>query len=195
MHSHNGLSASVQNALGWYFILCVLMNLGFAWYYYRRNRTQALVWTLVAGIFLIHALAFLFHAGWHLSSGIKAAVDYAMNPVTYFFGSVLLLIIALRFRKFFTEPIVAWAILNISLLFSGWAITDNNLKDIITKPDNVPIVILIFTVGFFSWLALRQAVINDERMARGEPPMEKLEDEKVLVWPDLVYTELIAMVA
>ena len=27
------------------------------------------------------------------------------------------------------------------------------------------------------------------------PPLEKLDDEKVLVWPDLVYTELICMVA
>ena len=53
---------------------------------------------------------------------------------------------------------------------------------------------LIFSVGFFTWLALRKAVINDDRIARGEPPLEKLEDEKVLVWPDLVYTELICMV-
>jgi len=27
-------------------------------------------------------------------------------------------------------------------------------------------------------------------MARGEPPMEKVGDDKILVWPDLVYTEL-----
>jgi hypothetical protein len=49
-------------------------------------------------------------------------------------------------------------------------------------------------VGFFTWLALRKAVVNDQRLARGEPPIEKLEDDKVLVWPDLVYTELIAMI-
>ena len=30
---------------------------------------------------------------------------------------------------------------------------------------------------------------------QGEPPLEKLDDEKVLVWPDLVYTELICMIA
>ena len=27
------------------------------------------------------------------------------------------------------------------------------------------------------------------------PPLEKLDDEKVLVWPDLVYTEMICMIA
>jgi hypothetical protein len=58
----------------------------------------------------------------------------------------------------------------------------------------VPIVLLIFSVGFFTWLGMRRAVLNDDRLARGEPPLEKLEDDKVLVWPDLVYTELIAMI-
>ncbi len=47
--------------------------------------------------------------------------------------------------------------------FSGWAMTNDNFKAIITKPDNVPIVMLIFSVGFFTWLALRKAVINDDR--------------------------------
>src|SRR5262249_39758845 len=52
----------------------------------------------------------------------------------------------------------------------------------------------IYSVGFTTWLFLRLAVRNDERMKKGEPPVEKLQDEKVLVWPDLVYTELIAMI-
>src|SRR5206468_3556569 len=77
---------------------------------------------------------------------------------------------------------------------AGWAMTDPEFRKIITKEDNVPIVILVFSVGFFTWLAFRKAVINDGRIARGEPPVEKLEDDKVLVWPDLVYTELICMV-
>jgi hypothetical protein len=72
--------------------------------------------------------------------------------------------------------------------------TDPDFRTIVTKEDNVPIVLLIFSVGFFTWLAFRKAVINDDRIARGEPPVEKLEDDKVLVWPDLVYTELIAMI-
>jgi hypothetical protein len=54
---------------------------------------------------------------------------------------------------------------------------------------------LIFSVGFFTWLALRKGVLNDERIAKGETPAEATEGDKVLVWPDLVYTELIAMIA
>jgi hypothetical protein len=38
-------------------------------------------------------------------------------------------------------------------------------------------------------------VKNDDRLKQGLAPEEKLDEEKVLVWPDLVYTELICMVA
>jgi hypothetical protein len=100
----------------------------------------------------------------------------------------------LYWRRFFVHPQVAWAMLALSLLAAGWAFTDKNFRDIVAKPDNVPITMLIYSVAFFTWLSLYRAVQNDDRIARGEPVLEKLEDEKVLVWPDLVYTELIAMI-
>ncbi|TAH38290.1 MAG: cytochrome C [Planctomycetota bacterium] len=62
------------------------------------------------------------------------------------------------------------------------------------KPDNVPIAGMLVLVGFFTWLALRRAVINDELRARGEPTLEeRAASQKVFVWPDLVYTELICL--
>jgi hypothetical protein len=196
MLTHDQLTPEIQTGLGYYYFLVVLMNLGFAAYYHynQKNRRQVLIWTIVAGVFLIHALAYLFHAGWVIPRGFRAFADDIMNPVSYFVLSVAGLVIFLRFRKTLTQPAVAWGILNAGLLFSGWAMTDENFQAIITKPDNVPIVMLIFSVGYCTWLAMRKAVINDERLARGEQPLEKLEDDKVLVWPDLVYTELIAMV-
>ncbi len=56
--------------------------------------------------------------------------------------------------------------------------TDYDFRDIVTKPDNVPIVGLIVLVGFFTWLGLRRAVINDARMAQGLPNLEELEPER-----------------
>ena len=85
--------------------------------------------------------------------------------------------------------------LNLSLLLMGLSMTDPNFAAIVTKPDNVPIVGLVFLLGFFTWLATAKAVENDDRMQQGLPPLEKLDNEKVLVWPDLVYTELICMIA
>jgi len=79
----------------------------------------------------------------------------------------------------------------------GLSMADSNFFSIVGKPDNVPIVAMIFLVGYFTWLATYRAVQNDERDKQGLPPLEAMEDEKekVLVWPDLVYTELICMVA
>src|SRR5690606_30705341 len=98
-------------------------------------------------------------------------------------------------RRFFVQPVVAWVILNASLLFMGMAMTDQNFTSIVAKPDNVPIVGLVFLLGFFTWLAAYRAVQNDDRMRQGLEPLEKVDNEKVLGWPDLGYTELICMVA
>ena len=99
------------------------------------------------------------------------------------------------FRKFFSQPVVAWLLFVGSLAFMGMSMTDQEFAAIVTKPDNVPIVGMVFLLGFFTWLATYEAVQNDERTEQGLEPLEKLDNEKVLVWPDLVYTEMICMVA
>jgi hypothetical protein len=71
---------------------------------------------------------------------------------------------------------------------------DENFVLIIAKPDNVPIVALIFLVIFFTWYSMREAVKNDQRVEAGEEIVEKQESDRVWVWPDLVYTELIALI-
>src|SRR4029453_13650839 len=71
---------------------------------------------------------------------------------------------------------------------------DANFRAIVTKPDNVPIVGLIFLLVFFVWYAMREAVLNDRRITAGNGPIEKAESDRVWVWPDLVYTELISLI-
>jgi hypothetical protein len=120
-------------------------------------------------------------------------MDSLMKPQTYTVGTGVVLGVMFLFRKFFVRPAVAWSMLNLSLWFMGWSMTDPDFASIVTKADNVPIVAMIFLLGYFTWLGAYRAVQNDERVQRGEEPLEKLESEKVLVWPDLVYTELICM--
>jgi hypothetical protein len=148
----------------------------------------------LTGVFAVQAAIYFVGAGWTMSAGLREDVDAVTGPVTYTTLSIIGFAAVLIWRRFFTKPAVAWAILNFTLLAAGWAFTDPNFRSIVAKEDNVPISMLIYSVGFFTWLALYRAVQNDDRIARGEPPLEKLDDEKVLVWPDLVYTELIAMV-
>lgn len=194
---------SMQTGLAIFYFLVVLLNVGYALYQLkaRKNAIEALVWLIFAGFFLLHTVLYMTHHGPVLSKNFREFTTDLMGawggqagPILYTLISVIGFVAVLKFRKFFTEPKIAWALLNLSLLVGGWSMTDPEFAKIITKEDNVPITMLIFTVGFFTWLALRKAVINDDRIARGEQPAETLDDEKVLVWPDLVYTELIAMI-
>lgn len=80
-------------------------------------------------------------------------------------------------------------------VFFAFGITDPNFRLIVTKPDNVPIVGLIFLTVFFLWLSMKQALENDARIAAGKAPNEATDaKEKVLVWPDLVYIEFICLI-
>jgi hypothetical protein len=160
--------------------------------------TNALVWTIVAlGFVILASMA----AGANLSmipkmpQSFRDVVNEHTGPVIYTLGTTTLLIILFLFRAWFVRPAVAWSIWNLMLLFLGLSMPDANFFAIVAKPDNVPIVALVFLLAFFTWLATYKAVQNDNRMEAGEPPLEKLDDEKILVWPDLVYTEMICMIA
>jgi hypothetical protein len=192
---HQPLDDSLQNALAVFYLLVALLNLGFAAYYYRARRARAaLGWSAVAAVFLVHTAIYLAHLGPVMPAWMREFIDKLMGPVVYTTLSVVGFAVLLVWRRFFVQPMVALAMLNLSFLFGGWSMTDPNFRAIVAKEDNVPISMLIYSVGFFTWLGLYRAVRNDERMKRGEPALEKVDDEKVLVWPDLVYTELIAMV-
>ncbi len=170
------LDTGLQNGLAVFYLLVALMNLGFAAYYFYgpKKKGLAAVWAAVAGVFLIHSIGYVAHLGWTLSHSVRESVDKLMGPVIYSTLSVIFFVLLYVFRRFFTNPQVAWALLNFSLLFGGWAMTDPNFREIVAKEDNVPISMLIFSVGFFTWLSLYRAVQNDERLAKGEPVMEKV---------------------
>ncbi len=90
----------------------------------------------------------------------------------------------------------AIGIFSFLIFFFGFGLTDENFRLIVLKPDNVPIVALIFVVAYFLWLAMYQAKENDDAIAKGGKPKEWAESrEKVLVFPDLVYIEFIALIA
>ncbi len=126
---------------------------------------------------------------------IKAAANWVAEPTRYSLITAGLLAATLKWRKQLTHPLLFIGVVVLAAGFFAFAWDDPNFNKIITKPDNVPIIILLGSVVFFTWLALRRAVVNDERIARGEPTLEgELAKNKVFVWPDLVYTELICLI-
>src|SRR5262245_14533384 len=125
----------------------------------------------------------------------KRIVNALSNPTVYFILTIVLLGAYLRFRNLLTRPAVAMTFLIGSIAFFCVSMTDPNFRLIVTKPDNVPIVMMLGLVLYLTWLALRRAVVNDDLMKRGEPNLEARESkDRVFTWPDLVYTELISMV-
>jgi hypothetical protein len=190
----------VAGFLGGYYTFLAAMNAVAAYVLWRKKGQTgwALVWTVFAGVMMVLASMALSGSESLVPSLPEAArsfVNRLSGPVAYTVGTTALFVILFVFRKFFVQPMVAWSVLNAALLLMGLAMANEDFAAIVMKPDNVPIVGLVFLLAFFTWVATKQAVVNDERIAQGLPPMEKLDDEKVLVWPDLVYTELICMVA
>ena len=125
---------------------------------------------------------------------IKDFINQALQPAWFFAMAVTALAIFLLGYRFFTKPRVALLAAFMAAAGFGLSMLDEDFLKIVTKADNVPIVMMLMSVGFFLWLAFRQAAINDERTAKGQPLLEAGSDDKVLVWPDLVYVELIALV-
>ena len=199
MHSNGLFLQDVAGFLGSYYTSLAIMNAVAALILWQRKKQVgwAVVWAVVACFMMVLAsLALSGTAAWvpSLPSSVRNLVNSLSGPVNYTAGTTALFAVLFIFRKFFVKPMVAWTVLNGALLVMGLSMADENFASIVMKPDNVPIVGLVFLLAFFTWLATSQAVVNAERSAQGLPPMEKLNDEKVLVWPDLVYTELICMV-
>ncbi|MGH9659310.1 MAG: cytochrome C [Bryobacteraceae bacterium] len=83
----------------------------------------------------------------------------------------------------------------------------HQLWTIISLPDNVPIVLLLFVVPFYTWYAMKQAFANDRLITQleGDPQLAKTHHRKVQpwkpgwakevhVWPYLLRIELLATI-
>src|SRR5919109_1586601 len=125
---------------------------------------------------------------------IKDFFNSLADPRLFFLMSLAALVFMIWKRELFAQRAVGYGVLGFLALFLVFGYFDPNFQLIILKPDNVPIVGLIFLIVFFTWFAIREGVLNDQRIARGEGPIEKQESDRVWVWPDLVYTELISLI-
>jgi hypothetical protein len=122
----------------------------------------------------------------------KAFVNSVSSPVTIFTSALFVFSLVVAFPRQVTNKWVSGGALVLVLAFFGIGLTDPNFKRIITAPDNVPIVAMIFIFGYFTWYALKKAVENDRRMEQGLPTLEATEtNEKVLVFPYLIFIEFV----
>src|SRR5687768_13210287 len=126
---------------------------------------------------------------------IKDAINFLTKPQIFITLAAVLFFWAIN-RRAVWRPKVAVVGFTLGALFVGVSMLDPDFFLIVRKPDNVPIVAMLFLVGYFLWLSMYQAYENDDRIARGEAPNEAAngEADKTWVWPDLVYTEMMCMI-
>jgi hypothetical protein len=125
---------------------------------------------------------------------LKGIINYITDPKIFLALAVVGLGVLLWQREKIASNAFGYGVLGALAVFFGFGTFDPNFRLIVTKPDNVPIVGLIFLLVFFVWYSVREAVLNDRRIAAGKGPIEKEESDRVWVWPDLVYTELISLI-
>jgi cytochrome b/b6/petD-like protein len=125
---------------------------------------------------------------------VKSLINALADPRLFFILAVAALVVMVWKREAVASNAVGYGLLAFLGVFFIFGTFDPNFRLIVTKPDNVPIVGLIFLLVFFVWYSVREAVLNDRRIAAGAGPIEKAESDRVWVWPDLVYTELIALI-
>ena len=210
LEHHPDLTSSVIYGLGWLYLILFLMNCGWVYRSYQHDGAVKLAgqdvplasfWAAYTAVLGMISIAHLTGSNnpqsfmLRLPDAFKVFVDANFaNPVAFFGVSMAIFLAMIFLREQWTKPTIAWILLNLSLLFLCLSMTDYDFRQIVGKPDNVPIVAMLYIVGFVTWIYFTRAVDNDRRIEEGRPLFEAEKNEKVLVWPDLVYSELICMV-
>jgi hypothetical protein len=125
---------------------------------------------------------------------IKDLINALTRPAIFLSLSTVIFVVMLVGYRIWTKPAIAAALFALFCIFYFGSLADPNFAEIVRKPDNVPITIMVVSVMICIWISFRRAALNDSRIAAGLPLLEEDRDDKVLVWPDLVYTELLCLI-
>lgn len=128
---------------------------------------------------------------------MKELINALSAPIISFPAMVILFVLMLKYYRIVGTKKFAATFLLFLIPVVFWMGSDPNFRIIISTPDNIPISILLSLVGFTTWFSLYQAARNDERIEQGLGPWEATPEnrEKVWSWPNLVFTELFAIIA
>src|SRR5262245_602299 len=125
---------------------------------------------------------------------IKGIFNAVADPRLFFILAVLSLVVLVWKREQIAANTAGYGILGLITLFFLFGMFDPNFRLIVTKPDNVPIVGLIFLLVFFTWYSMREAVLNDRRIEAGKGAIEKEDADRVWGGPGVVYHGVISLV-
>src|SRR4051794_6939668 len=104
---------------------------------------------------------------------LKEAINWLAKPEILISLASFAFFLMFARLKWFAKPMTFAALLGgLAAFLVGSAVGSESFREILLKPDNVPIILLVVFVSFFFWLSMRQAVENDKRLAEGRPVIE-----------------------
>src|SRR5262245_8993296 len=99
-----------------------------------------------------------------MQHAFDSLINFITTPQYFFFIAIALFLASIQFAEVWTRPKVALGILAGLVLFVLYACTKHQIQLTLGRPDNIPIVIVLASLGFLYWLSMRQAVLNDKRI-------------------------------
>ncbi len=131
-----------------------------------------------------------------LGNFITSSINSVSSPGLLFSAACAVFFLLLfKWREWFAKKSTLYLMLGGMALFIGLSMLNVTFRDIVTKPDNVPIVGMLFLLVFFTWLPIHKGVINDKLIEEGKDVENKKEaKELVFTWPDLVFSEFICSI-
>src|SRR5262245_24457774 len=95
---------------------------------------------------------------------LKNVVNWLADPRKLIVLAAVFLFVSLwKPKKFYTNKSGIF-VFGFMIIFFAVSFFDPNFQKIVTKPDNVPIVGMLFLVPFFTWFSMREAARNDQRI-------------------------------
>jgi hypothetical protein len=128
---------------------------------------------------------------------MKELINHFSNPIYSFSFVVLLYYLLIQKVEYIANKKFGWGLMIGTVICIGLMFLDHTFfVNFFATNDNVPIIILVLLTFWSTWFALYKGHENDKRIEQGLPPVEGTPEnrEKVWAWPNLVYTELFAII-
>lgn len=129
---------------------------------------------------------------------MKELINTLTDPVISFSIVIFLFFIAMRYIEVIAKKTVGWIFMIGTVIVTCLLFTDYHFRtNFALTTDNVPIIYLVLLVVWTGWYSIHKGIENDKRIEQGLEPIEGTPEnrEKVWAWPNLVYTELFAIIA
>ena len=93
-----------------------------------------LIWSVISVCFQATGISYVLGGGFTMPSIFRNAIDSVSGPTTFFVGATIAFVGLYAYRKYLSNGLVAWGLMNATLLYFGLSLTDFDFRDIVVKP-------------------------------------------------------------